>query len=247
MKWKKQSERLKDVLVLKGSPVSVTYSMEPDKRGEKGKSWVCQALKDARDGEIVNLSRETSSCMGGTWHLGLGPKPAGEAYKAVQKFLVEGEKLFCSIAVFHRISALSPEPPIGLADHVIFCPMEKAEMRPDLVLFICNPEQACRLITLATYCDGLSPRTEMVGAACHMAVSYPLVSGEINVSFLDYTARKMKKYGPDELIVSIPYHKMDNLVNSIEVCTAGTAETEFPPEFAKLMKKEGSGEIINEL
>jgi uncharacterized protein (DUF169 family) len=247
MTWKEQAERLKGVLGLKGSPVSVTYSMNPDKRGKKEKSWVCQAFKDARDGEIINISRETSCCMGGTWHLGLGPKPTGEEFKAVQKFLVEGEKLFCSIAVFHRINALSVEPPVGLADYVIFCPMEKAETRPDVVLFICNAEQACRLITLATYYDGLSPRTEMVSSACHMAVSYPLVSGEINVSFLDYTARKMKKYNSDELIVSIPYHKMDNLVNSIDACTAGTARTEFPPEFVKLMEKEGSGEIMDEL
>ena len=241
MKWKEQAETLKNVLNLRGSPVAITYSMEPDKRGKKGRNWVCQALKDARDGDIINISKETSCCVGGTFHLGLGPKPTGDADKALKKFLVEGEKLFCSITVFHRVTALTAQPPLGLADYVVFSPMEKAEMMPDIVLFLCDAEQACRLITLATYQDGISPRTEMVGSACHMAVAYPLVSGEINVSFLDYTARKMKEFAPNELIVSIPYHRVDNLVNSIDHCTAGTAKTEIPPEFKKLMKEEARG------
>jgi uncharacterized protein (DUF169 family) len=64
-----------------------------------------------------------------------------------------------------------------------------------------------------------------------MAITYPLVSGEVNVSFLDYTARKMKQFDPNELAVSIPYHHMPNVMASIERTSAGTAKTEIPPEF----------------
>ena len=102
--------------------------------------------------------------------------------------------------------ALTVQPPYGLAEYVVFSPLEKSQFRPDLVLFLCNAEQACRLITLACFNNGISPKVELVGSACHMAITYPLVSGEINVSFLDYTARKMKGYMPEELFVSIPYH-----------------------------------------
>jgi uncharacterized protein (DUF169 family) len=70
-----------------------------------------------------------------------------------------------------------------------------------------------------------------------MAIAYPLVSGEVNVSFLDYTARKMKKYDPNELIVSVPYHRMPDLVASVARSTAGTAETKIPPEFAHLLRE----------
>jgi len=74
---------------------------------------------------------------------------------------------------------------------------------------------------------------EIVGSACHMAIAYPIVSGEINVSFLDYTARKWQKYRPDELFVSIPYHRMQNLMDSIDSCSAGTAEVELPDGFRR--------------
>jgi len=228
MVWQEYSKRLSEVLGLEGSPIAVSYSMVPASKGKSGKHWVCQALLDAREGAIINLSQESCACPGGTWHLGLGPRPSGEADKALKKFLVEGEKLFCSIATFHRAMTLTTQPPLGLAEYVVFSPLEKAEIAPDLVVFLCTPEQACRLVTLATYPDGLPPKTEIVGSTCHMVVAYPLVSGELNISLLDYTSRKYQNYKPEELFVSIPYHKLPGLVGSIDLCSAGTAKVEFP-------------------
>lgn len=235
MVWREWSRRLTEVLGLKGRPVAITYSIEPGHEPTPGKHWVCQAMQDARDGKAVCLTQENSACPGGSWHLGLVPQPTGKAARALQRFLVHGEKLFCSIAAFHRAMALATQPPLGLADQVLFGGLDAAEQEPDVVLFLCDAEQACRLITLATYTAGISPKTELVGSACHMAIAYPLVSGEINVSFLDYTARKMKHYDRDELIVSVPYPRMADLVASIDRSTAGTAKREIPPEFAHLM------------
>ncbi|TET37893.1 MAG: hypothetical protein E3J65_05985 [Dehalococcoidia bacterium] len=231
MVWQGYSKRLREVLGLEGSPIAVSYSMVPASKAKSGKHWVCQALLDAREGAIINLSQESCACPGGIWHLGLGPRPSGEADKALKKFLVEGEKLFCSIATFHRAMTLTTQPPVGLADYVVFAPLEKAEIVPDLVVFLCTPEQACRLVTLATYPDGLPPKTEIVGSTCHMVIAYPLVSGELNISLLDYTSRKYQNYKPEELFVTIPYHRLLGLVGSIDLCSAGTAKVEFPPGF----------------
>lgn len=231
MVWQEYSKRLREVLGLEGSPIGVSYSMVPASKGKSGKHWVCQALLDAREGAIINLSQESCACPGGTWHLGLGPRPSGEADKLLKRFLVEGEKLFCSIATFHRAMTLTAQPPLGLAEYVVLSPLEKAEIAPDLVVFLCTPEQACRLVTLATYPDGLPPKTEIVGSTCHMVIAYPLVSGELNISLLDYTSRKYQNYKPEELFVSIPYHKLPGLVGSIDLCSAGTAKVEFIPGF----------------
>ncbi|HVN95838.1 MAG TPA: DUF169 domain-containing protein [Syntrophorhabdaceae bacterium] len=235
MDWKDSSAMLQEVLKLERHPIAVTYSMVPADGGKDGHHWVCRALQDASGGSIINLTKDNSACHGGTWHLGLGPKPTGDADRALKKFLVEGEKLFCSIAAFYRGMTLTAQPPLGLADYVVISPLGKAQFRPDLVLFLCNAEQACRILTLATYDSGVSPKTELVGSACHMAITYPLVSGEINVSFMDYTARKMKGYKADELFVSVPYHRMAGIIESIPLCTAGTAKTDYPPEFRQLV------------
>ena len=228
MVWKKYSKSLRDLLNLDASPVAVTYSMNPASGAQKGKRMVCRALLDAGEGKIINLSKETSACPGGAWHLGLSPKPTGEQDKMLKKFLVEGEKLFCSIATFNRVMTLSTQPPFGLADYVVLSPLEKANLEPDLVVFLCNAEQACRLLTLVNYKDGVPPKAEIVGSACHMVIAYPIVSGEVNISFMDYTARKWQKCRPDQLFVSIPYFRMHNLMDSIDTCSAGTAEVKFP-------------------
>lgn len=241
MVWKRYSKRLKDLLGLEGSPIAVTYSMTPATGAQKGKRMVCRALLEARNGKIINLSKETSACPGGTWHLGLGPKPTGDQDKFLKKFLVEGEKLFCSIATFNRMISLTTPAPYGLADYVILSPLEKAKQEPDLVVFLCNAEQACRLVTLANYQDGIPPKVEIVGSACHMAIGYPIVSGEINVSLLDYTARKWQKFRPDDLFVSIPCHKMPNLMDSIDYCSAGTAAVELPEGFRRRRQTAGGG------
>ena len=41
--------------------------------------------------------------------------------------------------------------------------------------------------------------------------------------------------GKDELFVSVPYHRMAGIIESIPLCTAGTAKTEYPPEFKQLV------------
>jgi uncharacterized protein (DUF169 family) len=233
MKWKEYSKELKEVLKIKGNPIAVIYSMNPPKNYRKEKCRACDALVLARDGEVINLTKENTSCRGAVWHLGLQPKPIGEDYKDVQRFLVEGEKFCSSITVFHRMQTLTTPPPLGLAENVIISPLEKSEMRPDLVLFICNAEQACRLLTLATYFDGVPPKLEVIGATCHMSIAYSIVSGEINANFIDFTSRKIKDFGKDELIVTIPYEKMDNLIKAIPLCSAGTAKVEYPEELKR--------------
>lgn len=226
MEWKEYGNRLKEVLGLKGSPVAITYSMRPAKEATEAKRWICRALLDARNGKTLCIGKDNSSCPGGSWHLGLTPRPSGDADKALKKFLVHGEKLFCSVAALHRCMTLTSEPPLNLADYVIFSPLEEAEEKPDLVVFICNPEQACRILSLALYVTGIPPRCEMAGSTCHMVIAYPIVSGEINVSLLDYTSRRLQKFGENELIVSVPYHYMHGIVESIERCSAGTASIE---------------------
>jgi len=204
----------------------------------EGKYRVCDAFLLARDGEVIDITASTSACPGGTWHLGLGERPTGDQDKALKEFLVDGEKLYCSIAAFHRAQALTAPPPLGLAHHVVLSAMDKAEFRPDIVLFICNAEQACRLVTLDSYDTGIPPRVEMSGATCYQAVAYPIVSGELNVSLMDYTSRHIRGYRPEDLLVSIPYHRFHGVIRSIDRCTAGRAKMEIPESFRRTMGPE---------
>jgi uncharacterized protein (DUF169 family) len=240
MEWKDYGQEIKTVLGISGSPVAITYSMEKPDGAARGRYRVCEALLKARDGEIIDLTVQSSSCRGGSWHLGLAERPKGEADKALKEFLVKGEKLFCSITAFHRAQYLCAAPPFGLAEHVVLSPIEKAEFEPDVVLFICNPLQACRLVTLDTYSTGVPPKLEMCGATCHQVVAYPVVTGELNVSLMDYTSRRLQGYKDEDLLVSIPYHRFLGVMRSLDRCTAGRAKFEVPESLRRISRREQS-------
>ncbi len=223
MEWRDYSPILSHLLGLEGVPVAVTYAMTPVAGALDGRFAACQALVEAVGGAVINLSKDNAGCPGGNWHLGLVPRPAGDADKVLKEFLVNGEKLFSSVAAFHRCMAMTSPPPEGLAPYLVMSPLDQAEIMPDLVVILCNAEQACRLVTLATYSSGRPPRVEMAGSTCHMVVAYPIVTGELNVSLMDYTERKSQQHRADHLFVSIPYHMMPGLVWSIPRCGAGTA------------------------
>ena len=65
MYWQDWSQELKDVLELNGSPVAITYAAEPAPTGATKKMWACRAFQAARNGEVINMSADTSGCPGG--------------------------------------------------------------------------------------------------------------------------------------------------------------------------------------
>ncbi len=151
--------------------------------------------------------------------------PSPETAASVKKFLIEGEKFCSSNASFFRSRILSQgQPPAGVSKYVIIGPLEEFEIKPDLVLFLCNPAQASRLVTLSTYESGIPLQAQLSGSTCSGSVAFPLSTGRINVSFLDNSSRHLVKYKDSDLIFSVPYFQLRSIVESIPLSTAGTAE-----------------------
>jgi uncharacterized protein (DUF169 family) len=114
--------------------------------------------------------------------------------------------------------------PRGFGDYLVFSPLERSEFAPDLVIFLVNAEQACRLTALARYRQGLLPANEMEGSLCWSAIAYPFTSGDINITLGDATARRLEHWDPAELIVTVPAERLPGIVESIDRSSAGTAK-----------------------
>ncbi len=230
--WSAKAAGLTDTLGLTYRPVAVTFSNDEIEAVKPRKAWICGALKRAAlAGEAFVLDGESSACPGGSWHCGLSEPPAGPARRALQQFLTRGEKLTASITSFHRMQGLGSPPPTGLAERIYIGPLAEAPVRPDLVVFLCTADEACRLVTLDHYWDGVPIHAELTGSLCHAAVGYPIATGRTNLTLGDWTARRTQKYPPDVMILSVPYERMDNLEAAVPECSAGTAEVETPPGF----------------
>ena len=145
-----QSKILKQTLGLKNDPLAVSFTNDGISAGKYEKTAISRALKLASEGEIFIIDQDVSTCPGGSKYCGFTEITSKQQKRALQKFLTKGEKLTSTIVSFERMQKLTSESPTGLADRIIIGPLNKTEIRPDMLLFLINAEQACRLITLDT-------------------------------------------------------------------------------------------------
>jgi len=216
MYWQKWSERLKKELSLDTQPIAVTFAgaPAPGLPVTSGKVSVCQALKKASEGEVVTITAETCGCPGGLTSLGLGQMPAQGKERLVE-FLVKKEKVFCSRVGIYRGQQSVPAP-VGMASHVFFSPLSGAPTLPDLVVFVGKPCSLQRLIGFAGYWEGGSQKAELAGPACRTGIAYPVVTGEIGLSLLDFGARRLAGFADDHLLVTVPLQRMIGLMEALE-------------------------------
>lgn len=235
--WQEYAVILKELLGLEYSPVALNCLQGPVKEGSDKKLRICRAILDAGKGATLQIDRKNNACFGASWHMGFQPMKDPQVQGMVKKFVVEGEKLFCSYAALDRLISQMEAAPDNAHSSFLLSPMEKAEIQPQLALFVVDAEASCRLLTLVTFVDGEMPKIKIGGPTCRMSIIYPLVTGEVNLSFYDYTARKMCNVEKDKLLISIPYGKIPGVVESIEKCSAGKAKIEFPAEFREFLQK----------
>ena len=216
MYWQKWSDRLKKELKLDTDPIAVTFAgaLVPGTPSPQGKVSVCQALKRASEGEAVTITAETCGCPGGLVSLGLGQMPS-EGRERLVDFLVNKEKVYCSRVAIHR-SQQTVLPPEGMASHVFFSPLSRAVTLPDIVVFIGKPGSLHHLVSFAGYWEGGSMKAELSGPACRTGVAYPVVTGEIGLSLLDFGARRLAGFSEDHLLVSIPLHRMMGILQALD-------------------------------
>lgn len=234
--WQNCSGVLKELLNLEYSPVAVSCIKGIPVRSSQKKIRICRAILDAGKGEVLEVDKESNACFGASWHLGFYKLKDQQAINMVKRFVVEEEKLFSSHGAFDKLMSQMEEAPDNSASSFILSPLEKAEITPDLAIFICNAETACRLLTLTTFIDGIMPKIKIGGPTCRMSIIYPILSGELNISFYDYTARKMCNIEKDKLLVSIPYKKIPKIMESLDRCCAGRARIEYPSGFRQLLQ-----------
>jgi len=224
MDWQKWSDRLKKELRLETNPVAVTFAgaPAPGTPPPQGKVSVCQALKKASDGEAVTITAETCGCPGGLTSLGLGQMPAQGRERLVD-FLVKKEKVYCSRVAIYRGQQSVPAP-LGMASHVFFAPLSRAATLPDIVVFIGKPSALQRLVSFAGYWEGGSMKVELSGPACRTGIAYPVVTGEIGLSLLDFGARRLAGFAEDHLLLAVPLHRMLGILEALDQGVGGEDE-----------------------
>lgn len=211
-------EKIKKALGI-AKAICVKYSDEDVENSENYR--VCDGILAAADGKVVKLNAGSCSCEGGKSYLGLSDS------EVPLKLLVEREKLWTDVTIAFRSMEKEreiAEPPYGLAKNVYLYPSDKQIFTPDLVLFIANPAQASRLLVLNQFWDGSVSPFYMSGPICWSGITYPLMSGCMNLTVGDISARSYAELRDEHLLVSMPFERIEGMAEAIDLSTVGTAE-----------------------
>ena len=142
----------------------------------------------------------------------------------LKNFLVKTEKLAASEIAARRLLGLSKSrTPDKTGTYLALAPLEDAKFVPEVVLLIGTPLQISRIIWLDAYHTG-QINTIHGEPLCSGAIGAPISRGRIGISFLDMACRSLGRYKPEEMIIGIPYSRMERIADSINKSIGGTAK-----------------------
>ncbi|WP_292488075.1 DUF169 domain-containing protein [Methanohalobium sp.] len=222
MNYAKASQKLVDLLNLRGKPVAVSllkqeedipHGLEEVSNPER----YCQMLQKARLNEITSFATiDKHACKGGAAAVGLQDYPdklkSGKLY--VDKL---GKEVSYSVA--KRVVENMPRPEPGSTIATVISPLDNTATRPDVIIVIGNTLVARRIAQTIIYKHGGRMTADFAGiqSTCADATGSPYITGEVNISIGCDGAAKNAGLKDDEMVVGIPEEILGDVVNVLDM------------------------------
>lgn len=213
-------QQLNEILVkrfkVERQPVAITFCPdEPPAGYAPANTLACALLRLAEGGQRVYVDGDHHDCWVGQYHLGLLPDPdpiipSGEYLTMAQGFFTEkgarcNKEQSYSLPV-GTIRALAAAPLADVPDGVAV----------DLIICICNAQQAMQIAGAASVREGTFPHGELGPSACSSIFAAPWHTQNSVFAIGDGGGRMHNRVAPGDLFVSIPRHHFHYLVELIE-------------------------------
>lgn len=175
----------------------------------------CQFAKKAQvEDRAFFITKDDDNCFG-KMIMGMIPKPglaaSGQAGKDFGVFKTQAP----NARLYHEITTLTP----GAVNFVVFCPLHMCNFDPDIVLCVADMRQSDILMRATSYISGdLWESKASSVMACSWLYGYPYVSGKVNftITGLGHGMRRRKVYPAGRLLISIPYAKLNEVVQALD-------------------------------
>lgn len=211
---------LNDILVNKlrvaRQPVAVTYCPDAAPEGyEVVDAVACSIVRLAENGRCVYVNAAHHDCWVGQYHLGLMPEPT--------PFITEGEYLTMAQGFFTPEAARcnkqnSYSLPQGTITALAAAPLDKVPdgVPVDLLICVCNAQQAMQIAGAASVREGTFPHGELGASACSSIFAAPYHLQNSVFALGDGGGRSFNRLLPGEMFVSIPKHHFRYIVELVE-------------------------------
>jgi len=172
----------------------------------------CQGFsKSRREGTLIAMTIEDMWCPEGVIGLGLAEPP---------QYFLDGYHRFPQVAESLEAGSVSarefPRLEFGKYIGVMAAPLMTANFAPDVVIVYCDAAQLGTLIQAAGVKDGheLTCRFS-TGGACVYSIVPPIQSRQYQISVPCPGDRRFAGAQHDEMIFSLPIHKLGELLSSL--------------------------------
>jgi uncharacterized protein (DUF169 family) len=144
----------------------------------------------------------------------------GYGWAAPPQYFLDGHNRYpqdvASLDAGKNYASDFPCLPVGSYQGVVSAPLATANFPPDLVMMYCNSTQLSLLLLAREYQDGHDLSCHLSShAACVYAVVPSIQSGESQVAIPCRGDRYMALAGDDEMILTIPIGKLEELMEGL--------------------------------
>lgn len=234
----KYSAELREMLILRYEPIAIKMiEDEADVPKEAilpmrdlGKHMaLCQAFaKTRRDKKTIYMDKTSEWC----WNplIGLGFVECREGTESFE--LVCRNLGFKDLDTARTFFANFPTLPQNKYIGIVSAPLSLCTYKPDLILIYCNNAQLRSLLWAIKNTTGKIVSTQLDAIdSCVYACVPPLQTGEYRVTLPDPGEYERAATGENEIILSVPGHRLDELVAGLHpFCEMGMGYSQFSRE-----------------
>lgn len=207
---------LVDKMKVKRQPVAITYCADGPPPGYDPVDVVaCAIVHKAEEGRRVYVDAGHHDCWVGQYHLGLLKNP--------DRFITEGEYLTMAQGFFTEQGARcnkqqSHSLPEGSITALAAAPLDQVPegVPVDLLVCICNAQQAMQIAGAASVREGTFPHGELGASACSSIFAAPWHKQNSVFALGDGGGRAFNRVAVGEMFVSIPRHHFQYIIELIE-------------------------------
>ena len=229
--------KLVEALCLASSPVAVVLADEMPAGALRFREgvWGCvmATIIAASKGRTAVYDRKTFGCAGGGTGLGFGDQyeqcgleidlllstGSGEQVRRDSR-MAEGERFFKSPEQVHRWLETVPFTEVA-AEYVVLKPLEQIteDERPEVVLFLVNPDQLSALVTMTDYQRGTGDSVIAGFAAACQPILFALNEAKRErprgvIGFFDISQRM--RVARDVLSFTVPFELLLEMESNVE-------------------------------
>ena len=226
--WSKKVEALNRLIRPLTFPIAIRFVRSADEFPERTrrplrdmgfKTNPCVAMTLARKyGWTVGMTSEDNACLIAAYTYGWSDRES-ETKKALVDFLL-AMKYAANENAARAILEAVERIKLTKGDYagVVFSPLERTRIDPDLIMVFCKPAQLMRLVHGATQETGESLQSVFSGRAgtCTEGVLQALKSGKPKVVLPGNGDRVWAMVQDDEIAFAIPANWLDSVINGLE-------------------------------